>query len=61
VDLVVEQQQAELVADRAQVLEELRGRRTDAPSPWIGSTRMPAVSSSTMSRTTLVLLSGACL
>jgi len=31
------------------------------PSPWIGSTRMPAVSSSIMSRTTLVLLSGACL
>ncbi len=30
VDLVVEQQQAELVADRAQVLQELRGRGADA-------------------------------
>src|SRR5471032_1910574 len=30
VDLVVEQQQAELVADRAQVLQELRGRLSDA-------------------------------
>src|SRR6185503_446932 len=30
VDLVVEQQQAELLADRTQVLEELRGRSADA-------------------------------